>query len=161
MSQTKNDDPVRGFRVTDLDKNEFTLWDGIFNKTTRWKLTEDFRPGLGLLMESIDKEISKLPKPSDIKKNFKDMSETQRIEYIEKVNKLSHKQIFILASMVEPLDPIPDLFENKVEFLASCLTTEKDAGKIHAFFLIRFSNGSTSDGEFHDQIKQMLNNLGE
>ena len=131
------------FKILDEKKGIFSLHDPIFNRETRWKITSEARPGLVILQKSIDKQIEKVSE-IDITKTFESGTDEEKIRVSDEIMKLTEKKMVLLASFVENLDPMPDIYENKIEFLAANLSHKEDPMKINTFFLTYYTDSMKS-----------------
>lgn len=151
--------PPRKFKVKDPKEGTFTLWDSIYETHREWKLLDSAKPGITMLMDKVEQEgreiAAKLPKDS-AREKLAEMTDEERADIVSRVQKNSHKQLMIMASYCEPMFPLPTMLENKAEALAACLTDEKDAAKITAFFLIRSATSTTLLGDLKKEINQVL-----
>lgn len=168
MSDTKKgtqpaptEEQRKGFKELDYKQGTFQLWDKIFQCYRTWKVDNDSSPGIGMLNDKIEKESQELRKyfPDD----FHNLSRSERIksvsdyiakmpddkkqEYLNRVKRNSDKQLAVIAGYIEPMCEIPDIWENKIEFLASCLSTEQDTALINDFFLRRLVDSTTLQEE--------------
>jgi len=144
------------FKIEDFKKGIFSLQDNLYQVRRKWKIHDKAKTGLAMLMNSLDKESDDLPNnKEELEQKLQDMSPQERAEFMGKMNRQSHKQLAILSSLSEPLDEIPEILDNKMEFLAACID-ENDAAKIYAFFLIKSNGSIISQGDSQQTFQTMV-----
>lgn len=134
------------FKITDEEKGIFTLIDPIYNNEVSWRLTDQARPGLMIVMNNIDSEVQKLSQ-IDIKEVFSKGSEQEKNDLEKSIMRLTERRMAILASLVINVDPMPEIYDSKMEFLASCLCDKDDISSINTFFLTRYIDTTKNQGE--------------
>lgn len=139
------------FRIIDLKKGIFQLVDQSTQKEVKWKLSETSKPAVALIF---NKNQSEYMTEADYVKKVSAMSEEEFDEFIQKESATAIKNLVALASLVDPIDEIPEYLENKIEFLALCMTA-KDPAQIYAFFLIKSADYTAFHGQFGQKIKNL------
>lgn len=146
----------KAFQVVDQQKGIFSLYDKVFGVHRLWKVDSQASPGLFLAQEMIDSGVKKfagLLNGSDQKsltEKVKALSAEERKEYYEAIKKTSHKRLAAMCMYVEPVDedvPYAGMWENKMEFLAACLSHQDDSMKISDFFLTHLGDSMQSQEE--------------
>jgi uncharacterized protein YbdZ (MbtH family) len=149
------------FQILDESEGTFTLWDRFFGVKRTWKVCDDAHPGIAILQDRIDREANEIRKmlPGDyddlpkkerrkaIQQAMEKMSDEEKLSYLNRLSRNSDKHIALQASYVEPVDEMPDIWDNKIEFFASCLSDEIDSGKISDFFFKRLKDITMSPEE--------------
>lgn len=147
----------QSFRIEDFKKGTFILYDKVYQTERRWKLGDETPVGISYLIQEIEQQGDKLrgvlpegvnklsaeERRKHIQEYFEKLPEEERVAKAQELARLSKKQLGVMSTFCEPLFEIPDMWENKMECLASCLSHDKDPAKINAFFLIK-SIGSTN-----------------
>ena len=146
------------FTVVDREKGIFKLWYVLEGRWTTWQIDDEGKPGILILMQRLEEQGAKI---ADLKysENYASMSDEEKKDAGKKITSVAHKQILVMASYCKNLDPIPELLENKVEFLAACLNHNQDAAKINAFFLIKSATSTTSLAELKGELDTMIQDL--
>lgn len=148
------------FREIDPKKGTFQLWDKVFNRWTDWQLDEHASPGVAILQDRIDQAQEKLSveKPDGyaqwdrakrtewMTRHIEAMSAEEQDAYAMSVKRVTHMQLALICSYVNPVQPIPELWDDKIVYLASCLSHDDDTAAITRFFLA-FLSGSTRSPE--------------
>lgn len=148
----------RCFTILDREKGIFKLWYVLEQRWAKWQIDDEGKPGILILMQRLEEEGSKI---SELKysENFASMSDEEKKKANKRITSVAHKQIAVMASYCENLDPIPELLENKIEFLAACLNHNQDAAKINAFFLIKSATSTTSLAELKGELDSMMETI--
>lgn len=133
------------FKILEEEKGIFSLIDPVYNKEVKWKLTDQARPGLMIVMNNIDTEVEKLS-VVDIKEVFLKGSEEEKVELEKRIMRLTERRMGIMSSFVEHVDPMPEIYDSKMEFLASCLCDKDDIANINTFFLTRYTDITKNQG---------------
>lgn len=156
------------FQILDESEGTFTLWDKFFGQRRTWKVSDEAHPGISILQDRIDKEASEIRKmlPDDyselpkekrrraIQSAVSKMSDEDKTTYLNRIARNSDKFIALQASYVEPVDDMPDIWDNKIEFYASCLSDEKDSQKVSDFFFKHLNATITSPEESRQAEKK-------
>lgn len=165
-AQKSSPENQRCFKVKDADKGIFTLWDSIFQCTREWAMDSEANPGIAMLMEKVESESNKIGTKvptngnrEEFRESLNKMSDEERGEILLKVQKNARKQLAIMSSLAEPLYEIPDLFENKTEALAACLTAQSDPAKFMAFFLARSLASTMLRADLKEEMNRILKHL--
>lgn len=155
-SSDQEQQPKKQFRELDYKAGTFQLWDKVFQVYRTWKVDDDSSPGIGVLNEKLEQEGNELRKyfpkkfytltraerKKVVSDYISDMPEDQQRDYLDKVKRNSDKQLAVMCAYLEPQDEIPEIWDNKLEFLASCLSHEADTGRISDFFLRRLADST-------------------
>lgn len=148
----------KAFTIVDKEQGIFKLWDCIHQKWNRWQIDAEGKPGVLILMQKLEEAGGKL-QDKRLSETYRDLPEDEKAKVAKEVSKVAQKQIAIMATYCKNLDPIPELLENKIEFLAASLSDDQDAAKINAFFLIKSATSMTSLGELKGDMEQMMEQM--
>lgn len=151
------------FQVVDESKGIFKLWDKAFDRFRLWQIDEESTAGSWILQAKLDAQLAELNSflPKDvspeetskhIEEHFSKLTDSQKLEYGNTVQRLTAKKLQITCMNLTPLDPDMEnglyagIWETKVEFFASCMTHKHDHLRVNNFFL-KFTNRSTISQE--------------
>lgn len=161
MSELNINPELKQFQISDIEKGIFVLYDKVFSVFRKWQIDPEASPGYSYMQQKLEKESQEIYK--QLPKDFGSQSKNERSKafsayleglngkekeaFLTKLKSNSEKNLAITSSIIQPLFEIPDLWENKIEALATCISHETDIHKINDFFLMKLSGYTTQQGE--------------
>ena len=143
------------FKIIDPKEGIIQLQDRVFGVARRWKLEQESMPGLAVLLDADNHKD--IPKSKDeLDKMMEGLNDEQLDQFVGKMRRNSKKLLYVLASIVTPDYELPDIFDNKVEALAACLT-ERTPSQIMAFFFLRYTGGTTNI----EDLQKLMTTVGD
>lgn len=161
MSELSINPELKQFQISDIEKGIFVLYDKVFSEFRKWEIDPEASPGYSYMQQKLEKESTEIYK--ELPKDFSSLTKLERskkfsayLDTLDKENKdsflkllkkNSEKNLAITSSIIQPLFEIPDIWENKIEALAVCISHESDLHKINDFFLMKLSGYTIQQGE--------------